>query len=456
MSARLQFNIYLLATFVLVLVVGWAGRHTWEELRQLHRGFVSAQVEDIYVGRQIEATVLELNETVLRFSDRHNSADEIAYNQKSRDLVEGIRVHEDVLSTPEQNRLIIQIEAACTNYLYLNRLLITGRAEAAKPPASLLESLEANARPVLDLCRTLETSERDEQAQFMQDSQRALVWIQQLLTVMLILLIISAGTAIVAINRGVIDPLRLKLVETRALAARNEKLASLGILAAGVAHEIRNPLTAINVRLHSLKKNLAAHSSEQEDAQVIDHEIQRLERIVQGFLQFARPAEPKLLTVSADSVLAKVQSLFAEQLVKAGIKFNIVSVPDLWVRADPYQMEQVLINLIQNAADSIGRDGTITVHAHTGKARLGGRVTPVVMLDVIDTGKGIPPEARKRIFDPFFTTKEEGTGLGLAISLRIVEKHGGTLECRSQPDRGTTFTVLLPYSSPENHNEFNI
>jgi signal transduction histidine kinase len=234
---------------------------------------------------------------------------------------------------------------------------------------------------------------------------------------------------------------------------RNEKLASLGTLAAGVAHEIRNPLTAINVRLHSLKRNLAGKSSEQEDALVIGHEIQRLERIVQEFLQFARPADPKLVVVSADSVLAKVQMLFSSQLERASIQLKLESVPDIWVRVDPHQIEQVLINLIKNAAESMERDGTITLRVRTGAARLTGRTRPVVILEVSDTGKGIPPEVQKRIFDPFFTTKDEGTGLGLVIASRIVEKHNGTLECRSELNRGTTFTILLPQMKPEESNE---
>jgi signal transduction histidine kinase len=247
-----------------------------------------------------------------------------------------------------------------------------------------------------------------------------------------------------AVYQIVIGPLRSKLNESRALAARQEKLAALGTLAAGVAHEIRNPLTAINVRLHSLRKNLAPNSSEHEDATVIGHEIQRLERIVEDFLRFARPAEPKLLTVSADSLLARMHSLFGPQLEKTAIRFNLESVPDIWVRVDPHQIEQVLINLIQNGIESMKSSGEITLRARTGSARLGRRNHPAVILEVSDTGEGIVPQVRKRMFDPFFTTKEEGTGLGLPIASRIIEKHGGSLECRSEPNRGTTFSVVLP------------
>lgn len=457
MNVRPQSYGYTLVTVLLVLIVGWVGQHTWRELQQLHRGFASAQTEDIYFSRDIEASVRELNAIVLRLNLRRNAGAEVKYQQMIRDLGQRIRSHEDVLTTPEQRELLRQIKAAFEVWSARNARLMNGPAPGGTAESSsVFERVESNAAPVLDLCRQLETSERAEQTQFMNDSQRALTWIRELLAVMVLLLIILLGTAVVAINRGVIDPLRLKLMESRALAARNEKLASLGTLAAGVAHEIRNPLTAINVRLHSLKKNLTANSSEQEDALVIDHEIQRLERIVQGFLQFARPAEPKLLTVSADSLLAKVQSLLGSQLERLSIQLRVESVPDLWVRADPHQMEQVLINLIQNAAESMERGGTITLRAGLGKSRLSGSARPAVTIEVSDTGKGISPEVKKRMFDPFFSTKEEGTGLGLPISLRIAEKHGGTLECRSEVNRGTTFTLVLPHANPEDNNEFNI
>jgi signal transduction histidine kinase len=317
----------------------------------------------------------------------------------------------------------------------------------------VLERVENRAAPILDLCEKLKAAERAAQTQFVKDSRRALGWLQELLVVQLGLLVILVGTAAVAVYRGVIGPLRVELGESRARAARHEKLASLGTLAAGVAHEIRNPLTAINVRLHSLKKNLVPNSSEQEDALVIGYEIQRLERIVQEFLQFARPADPKLLSVSADSLVARIQSLFGPELEKTSIRLNLESVPDIWVRVDPHQIEQVLINLIQNAVESMERGGTITLRARSGTARLQGRTRPVVMLEVSDTGKGIPPEVQKRMFDPFFTTKEEGTGLGLAIAARIVEKHGGALECRSEMNRGTTFAILLPHTKPEESDE---
>jgi len=448
---------YVLATIVLALVLAWAGSVTWRDLRQLHRSFDSLQTDAFHLSDHIDASIDDLNNIVHRFDLSGHSEDRAAFQKKSQDLQQWIRAHRPNITTPKEREWVDQIDAAITLYVSLSTKLMDERAQAGNEPrpASALEQVDNRAASVLKLCEQLRNAERTAQTEFMEASRRALAWLQELLAVQMGLLIFMVVTGVVAVYRGVIGPLRVELGESRAHAARQEKLASLGTLAAGVAHEIRNPLTAINVRLHSLKKNLIPNSSEQEDALVIGHEIQRLERIVQEFLLFARPADPKLLTVSADSLLARIQSLFGSQLEKTSIRLSLESVPDIWVRVDPHQMEQVLINLVRNAAESMDRGGTISLRARDGTSRLNGRTCPVVMLEVSDTGVGIPPEVRKRMFDPFFTTKEEGTGLGLAIAARIVEKHGGSIECRSEVKRGTTFVIMLPHTKPETGDEYS-
>jgi signal transduction histidine kinase len=116
----------------------------------------------------------------------------------------------------------------------------------------------------------------------------------------------------------------------------------------------------------------------------------------------------------------------------------------VWVRADPQQLKQVLINLVQNAAESIGREGIITLRVSGEEAWFANEQKPAAVLAITDTGKGIPKEVQKRLFDPFFTTKDGGTGLGLPTAARIVEKHGGELRYETHPTRGTTFEVVLP------------
>jgi signal transduction histidine kinase len=448
---------YLLATVLAALVLTWVGRITWHDLRQLNRSFSSVQEDAFHLWEHIDASVGDLNDLVLRFNLTGHPEDQTAFQQQSRDLQQWIRAHQPNVTTPQERELMAQIAAAFELYLPESAKIIGERAQTGAGASPILERerTDKNAAPILDLCAQLKTAEHTAQTQFMEDSRLALVWMQKLLAVQLGLLLFLLGTAVVAIYRGVIGPLRVELGESHARAARHEKLASLGTLAASVAHEIRNPLTAINVRLHSLKRNLVPNSSEQEDASVIGHEIQRLEHIVQEFLQFARPSEPKLVMVSADSLIARMQALFGPQLETTSIRLNLESVPDIWVRVDPPQMEQVLINLIRNASESMKGGGTITLRVRNGSARLHGRAGPVVMIEVSDTGTGISPEVRKRIFDPFFTTKEEGTGLGLAIAARIVEKHGGAIQCRSEVDRGTTFVILLPHTKPETSDEIS-
>ncbi len=180
------------------------------------------------------------------------------------------------------------------------------------------------------------------------------------------------------------------------------------------------------------------------DTEVIANEVTRLESIVKDVLLLARPSEPRLATVSADEPLRQVQTLLTPQLDKAGIRLTCEESAAARIQIDPQQIQQVLINLTQNAAESIGHNGTIILRARLDTKRLADRVTDVVILEVADTGKGIPPEVQKRLFDPFFTTKETGTGLGLSIAARIVEKHGGALQYQTEPNRGTTFGIVLP------------
>lgn len=226
----------------------------------------------------------------------------------------------------------------------------------------------------------------------------------------------------------------------------SKKLASLAVLASGVAHEIRNPLTAIKARLFTHQKRFSAGSPEAEDSIFISEEIGRLERIVREFLQFARPGDPLLAPVLPAELLEEVRELLAPQLAKSSIQLKLADAVATPVRADRQQIQQVLINLVSNAAESIGHDGRITLRARQRRVGFGGRVWDAVTLEVKDTGPGIPAEVQKQLFDPFFTTKASGTGLGLSIAARIVEKHGGALRF-STSKKGATFRLVLPIAN---------
>jgi signal transduction histidine kinase len=233
-------------------------------------------------------------------------------------------------------------------------------------------------------------------------------------------------------------------LQAERLLERQEKLATLGTLTAGIAHEIRNPLTSLKARLYTLEKHLHDVPAARRDTDIIGAEISRLERIVRDALSFARPAEPKLEPVAADTLLGEVHGLMATSLESRAVQLAVEAAPGLIVRADSGHLKQVLINLVRNAADAISGEGIVTLHACRGRAVLEDCETEVVRLEVSDTGQGIAPEVEKRLFDPFFSTKETGTGLGLPIAARMIEKNGGKIEYQTRIGHGTTFAVVLP------------
>ncbi len=295
----------------------------------------------------------------------------------------------------------------------------------------------------------LAAADRTDAERFVNDTNAALTRVQRFLFLSLLGLFVSGTVILVWVYRRMIAPLRTNLTESRAIIERQEKLASLGVFATGIAHEIRNPLTAIKVRLFSLKASHRPGTSDHEDLEVIENEIDRLERIVRDFLQFARPSEPDLKRISAAKLLQDTAGLLASDLAKRSITLKLDLDTEETVRADADKMKQVLINFVQNAADSMDTGGTITLRTRLDKQTLQGRSVPAVVLEISDTGTGIPPEVQKRLFDPFFSTKDNGTGLGLCIAARIVEKHGGVIDYDTHLSRGTTFSIMLPLPSKD-------
>ena len=236
---------------------------------------------------------------------------------------------------------------------------------------------------------------------------------------------------------------------TRGLAAarnqvyRSDRLASLGRLAAGVAHEINNPLTGVLVNSSFLSKRAPAGSEEKDDLETIVRETKRCRDIVKGLLDFARQAPMKRSTADCNEIVQRALKILDNQLNVQNISVTQELAADLPpVYADDNQIVQVLINLLVNAADAIGSEGG-TILVSTTLVDSGAE--PRIHIEVTDSGIGIEDEDLDKIFELFFSTKDQrGTGLGLAVAWGIVQEHGGTIEVTSRPGRGTTFTLELP------------
>jgi len=350
------------------------------------------------------------------------------------------------LSNDREQRLLKEMDAAHAVYLQkaadLRNLIMTDSTKGAS--LAQYNTFLEYSRHFLDLGQELGRIHFESRNEVVAHASRTLTDLRLLVLVLVGLLFLFGVALARGVYRDLIAPLQVRLVETEALVERNEKLAALGLLAAGVAHELRTPLTAIKTALFIQQKKIEPGSATHQDHQLIEREIVRLERIVSQFLQFARPARPELGVISADQPLREVEALMAPVLARAEIQLTREESKPMKVQADSSQIKQVLINLVQNAADSIGRSGTISLRARPGHQRLTNGETDVVVLEVADTGKGISPEVEKRLFDPFFTTKPAGMGLGLSIAARIVEMNGGALQYQTQINRGSTFGVVLP------------
>jgi len=221
---------------------------------------------------------------------------------------------------------------------------------------------------------------------------------------------------------------------------QSEKLASLGKLAAGVAHEINNPMTGILTNASLLLEDLPEDDPRREDLQTIVNETIRCRRIVKGLLDFARQSKPEKKKTSVNEIVRNSLSLLRNQASFRNIEITEELDPYLPdIPADPNQIQQVFVNILLNASEAMPSGGRIRVRS--GRAdRAGERIEVAIS----DNGPGIPPDAMSRLFDPFFTTKNTGTGLGLAVSYGIVQSHGGTIEVQSEAGQGATFIVRLP------------
>ncbi|HNZ59714.1 MAG TPA: [Fe-Fe] hydrogenase large subunit C-terminal domain-containing protein [Syntrophorhabdaceae bacterium] len=238
-----------------------------------------------------------------------------------------------------------------------------------------------------------------------------------------------------------------ELEQAQAHLLRTEKLASIGQLSAGVAHEINNPLGTIMIYAHLLLKGMDKDDPRIEDIELIIGEANRAKEIVQGLLSFARETKLRQGLMNVSDLLEDVLSLVINQSLFHNIRIEKSFVQDMpIIVADETKLKQVFLNIILNAAQAMEGNGKLTISTIIDKKH--------IKVKIQDTGPGIPPENMGKLFSPFFTTKEKGTGLGLAISYGIVERHGGKIDVDSELGKGSTFIISLPISIDEEDEKF--
>jgi signal transduction histidine kinase len=457
---KLSLAVFVSAIAFTVLITGWAAVETYRTLnalRMTQRFSVSNELQaDIELADRLRAAVTGMNQNLQRAVLAGDSSAAIQF-QHQREAFETWlhfvknrrrQVRElDMRSVPFATgsaQAVNEIAAEFAPYAAAADEILRADPASLSLPARLtqLEQTERHRQRLLSIA--VEVRARADALKLSSATGIAALRRQVWLFVGLLALGVLCGLIAAYARWRELAPLRRTLRSHEAALEKQQKLANFGELAAGLVHEIRNPLTAINARLFTLELSLPANAPERNDAAVIRREIERLDRVVNDFLKLARPAPPAFVSMTASLALNELAHLLAPTLAQRNIQLILAeTVPDRF-RADPAQLKQVLINLVQNAADSCAAGGQIVLRARRDSAKLDGALRQVVALEVQDNGSGIPAEMRDRLFDPFFSTKDGGTGLGLAISARIIDKHHGAIECKSEVGRGTTFEVMLP------------
>lgn len=348
---------------------------------------------------------------------------------------------------------------------------------------SIANDIQLTGNSIEETTRAMASRERQKISSFITQTQRLLLMALGLLCILVPLLVYKTAIKIVApinrlaeitrkISRGditlraplrehdetyqlalsfntMLDHLQLTqesleaslelLHEKQAQLVASQKLASIGTLASGIAHELNNPLNNIYLATQIMARELNQESCPEivrEIMQDIFSQTLRVKRIVSDLLEFAREKAPQLKKISIAQIAKDVMQQMMNSGEMSGIKFNLHCHEEIEIMGDRHLLEQVFINLFSNAADAMGASGSLNITIQ--------KVKSAVQITISDTGKGIAPEDIPRVFDPFFTTKEKGTGLGLAIVYGIIGKHNGYIKVDSRLNEGTTFTITLP------------
>lgn len=375
--------------------------------------------EDLHGRRLIDALLKDLNELV-EISLAGGDSDRVAtlHDDIQRLLAES----NQAVKRPEEARIVDRLAAGFDRYR--ESLRAEGGAAPARRGRGRLAILETDLRIA---ARELDARNAEEMGRSQAEMHRTASWMAWGL--------VAVGAAATAaglfFGYGVARGLERDVL-------RAEEMAAVGRMAAGMAHELRNPLTAISMLIQLQREKAEEDGLPTEDLQVVEREIVRMEERLTAFIDFARPSRPNGRLIDPADVVAEKLALLQGRAAKQRVELNFRPPAEpVRVEADPEQIGRVLMNLAGNAMDAMPLGGRLDIaltRADDG----------FVDLTVDDTGPGIGPADPNRLFEPFHTSKEAGLGLGLAISRRIAQDHGGRLVASNRPEGGARFVLRLP------------
>lgn len=421
------------AMAALSVLVGYFALITTKSVQRVSRAIMKENVASLKAAEELELALLSQKGLVSSyFLDNDDSWLETLEDRK-RDFDVWFRKAREVAIMENEKLILRDISRIYLVYdrqrNHAIRLYQAGNISGAKNV--LLSDMKASIDKLYQRCEDLILANETLIAQAEQASQgnvtrmTAIIWITIFVTLFL------GGLLGFFVSRKFNEQL-----------VRTAKLASLGQIAANIAHEIRNPLTSIKMRLYTLDEELRNKSSAKDDLAVIQEEISRLGKTVQNFLDFSRLPEPALRGCGMGGIIEGTLNLVCAKAKSQGINIQTkIDAALAEIKADTEQMRQVFLNIILNAMEAMPGGGLLDVSVAGVENKKGVRAVEVT---IKDSGCGIPSEMIKKVSEPFFTTKPEGTGLGLFIASRIIERHKGSLVISSRQGNGTSVSVRLP------------
>jgi signal transduction histidine kinase len=424
-----------------VLLAVKVQRDASDKLRKL----AHVELEASVLARQFRAAVDDVHGALLRIGIDPAEESAAVITERRKRLDAWLSDRRAAVNSEAERLIVEKIAAEARSYfIKLDELTVRTNGLRTPPDRDTVVMFDDSVNRLQSIADDFAATHDEELRGLLQASLDSLLGMRNLIFVCLGLLLAAIAAVVALVYADVVRPLREQLVDREALLAKREKLAALGTLAAGVAHEIRNPLTAIKARLYTLRLLLSSDES-REDVQAITKEVDRLERIVRDVLGYARPAEAALAPVELATWLREFGKFVEPELAAARIVLVVDAGEPVHVLVDVNQLRQIVLNLVRNAEEAFEAPaGQITLGLRRERATLHGKVTEMAVLTVTDNGPGIPATVQTRLFDPFFTTKAAGTGLGLSIVARLVENLHGEISFQSAPGTGTRFAVRLP------------
>lgn len=422
----------------LVVAIGVLAVQMSHTVARSSRAILAENVSSLKAAEELEIALLDQKGVVGSYLLDGDDKWLRLLDEKRKKYDEWFARAKEVALTEHEQRILERIRRLYQEYDRLRFQVIRLAQDGSRFAAQqlLLNRVREMVEQLYEACEELLFFNEQLIAESQKKSQQQLTWFQTVLW----------SSIAVAIFLGLLGGWMVARGMTKRL-VQSEKLASLGHMAGLVAHEVRNPLTAIKMRVHSLQEELAASVSSQDDVEVIRQEIERLERIVQNFLDLVRLPEPNIQPLFLHEVATRAVKLLKPNLEEHAIRVTInwpETLPN--VQGDAEQLEQVFLNLLLNASQAMPEGGAIEMTASWIKSRT--EMDGSIEVAVSDTGSGIPQEVRDKIFDPFFTTKANGIGLGLSLAKKVVEQHHGVIDVRDRDGSGTTVTIRLPAKQP--------